>query len=521
MIVTWIVSEGITKVDGRWISDLASNRYRVLIPMKTLVGYGHTVSITVNVRDLLDNELDILIFSDVAVFAKNFNTDNLEFARKAKLLNKPIVVDICDIYSFRDAGAFKYYETLIGMADVVVANSNEMANSLSSQFDIPIVVIEDPYESTKQLPRFRPNSNLLKLVWFGYNRNLPALMEEILSLAQFSKQIPIKLSIVTNGDELLASGIVKFNQEHADSFYIEYLPWSHESTSSALESSDIVLIPNKMTDDGLVKSANRIIESLLAGRFICAHPTPSYLDFSDWVYVGDNLLEGIVWALNNPNLIEENILQAQEFVEKNYSPEKIGKKWNTLLSDLIENKTKARQKQSNEPVRLNLGCGDKILPDYINVDVVAARAGKKPDVISDLHKLTLFQNDYADEILSVHVVEHFWRWEVEDVLKEWIRGLKPGGKMIVECPNLKSACEEFLKNPDVAASGGPEGQRSMWVFYGDPRWQDPLMVHRWGYTPQSLSALLSSVGLVNVRQEAAQYKLREPRDMRIVAEKPR
>ena len=111
MIVTWIVSEGITKVDGRWISDLASNRYRVLIPMKALVGYEHTVSITVNVRDLLDNELDILIFSDVAVFAKNFNTDNLEFARKAKLLNKPIVVDICDIYSFRDAGAFKYYET--------------------------------------------------------------------------------------------------------------------------------------------------------------------------------------------------------------------------------------------------------------------------------------------------------------------------------------------------------------------------------------------------------------------------
>jgi len=46
------------------------------------------------------------------------------------------------------------------------------------------------------------------------------------------------------------------------------------------------------------------------------------------------------------------------------------------------------------------------------------------------------------------------------------------------------------------------------------------MVHRWGYTPQSLSRLLTEAGLVNARQEPAQFKLREPRDMRIVAEKP-
>ena len=57
------------------------------------------------------------------------------------------------------------------------------------------------------------------------------------------------------------------------------------------------------------------------------------------------------------------------------------------------------------------------------------------------------------------------------------------------------------------------------VFYGDPRWRDPLMVHRWGYTPYSLSNLLKETGLINVRQESAEYKLREPRDMRIVGEK--
>jgi hypothetical protein len=35
-----------------------------------------------------------------------------------------------------------------------------------------------------------------------------------------------------------------------------------------------------------------------------------------------------------------------------------------------------------------------------------------------------------------------------------------------------------------------------------------------------LTRLLSDAGLVEVRQEPAQFKLREPRDMRIVGVKP-
>ena len=171
-------------------------------------------------------------------------------------------------------------------------------------------------------------------------------------------------------------------------------------------------------------------------------------------------------------------------------------------------------------MKLNLGCGDKILPGYINVDVMESRRGLKPDVICDLHQLTPFENDSADEILSVHVIEHFWRWEVLDVLKEWIRVRKPGGKMIVECPNLISACQELLKDSDKTSGPGLEGQRSMWVFYGDPSWKDPYMVHRWGYTPSSLARLMHEAGLADIRQEPAQFKLREPRDMRVTGIKP-
>ncbi len=171
--------------------------------------------------------------------------------------------------------------------------------------------------------------------------------------------------------------------------------------------------------------------------------------------------------------------------------------------------------------KLNLGCGDKILPGYINVDVVDSRRGFKPDVICDLHRLTPFEDASVDEILSVHVIEHFWRWEVLDVLREWVRVLKPGGAMILECPNLLAAAAELLEDPEGRSGPGPEGQRTMWVLYGDPAWKDPYMIHRWAYTPASLADLMREAGLVNVRQEPAQFKLREPRDMRIVGEKAR
>ncbi len=171
-------------------------------------------------------------------------------------------------------------------------------------------------------------------------------------------------------------------------------------------------------------------------------------------------------------------------------------------------------------IKLNLGCGDKILDGYVNVDVVNERAGKSPDVVCDIKKLDKFDSNYADEVMAIHVVEHFDRWDIVEILREWSRVLKPGGKMILECPNLENACKEFLKDPINHSKPNQNGQRTMWVFYGDPSWRDPLMMHKWGYTPRSLAQVMHEAGLMDLKQEPAQYKLREPRDMRVTGLKP-
>lgn len=190
-----------------------------------------------------------------------------------------------------------------------------------------------------------------------------------------------------------------------------------------------------------------------------------------------------------------------------------------LFKSLLARKSNAQALLPAGSVRLNLGCGDKLLPGYVNVDVAEVRGGKRPDVLCDLRSLEPFSDGCAEEVMAIHVVEHFWYWEVVDILREWVRVLRPGGRLVLECPNLLAACQALLADPVSASGPGPEGQRSMWVLYGDPAWQDPLMCHRWAYTPASLTEVMLAAGLVDVRQEPAQFKQREPRDMRLVGMK--
>ena len=164
-------------------------------------------------------------------------------------------------------------------------------------------------------------------------------------------------------------------------------------------------------------------------------------------------------------------------------------------------------------MRLNLGCGRMVLDGWFNVDVVAnAKAPRPPEMLCDIRAVPLAAA-CADEVMAIHVLEHFYRWEVEDVLTEWARLLAPGGRMILEMPDLNLACENVL--------AGLTDQMGMWPLYGDPSHRDPYMCHRWAWTFRTLEPILLRVGLSDVRRAAPLYhKARLDRDMRVEARKP-
>lgn len=155
-----------------------------------------------------------------------------------------------------------------------------------------------------------------------------------------------------------------------------------------------------------------------------------------------------------------------------------------------------------DSICLDLGAGNKRRPGYITVDVSG-----NPDVHSDLRTLP-FPDGYADVVEAIHVIEHFYLWEVQPLLLEWRRVLKPGGLLVLECPNLELACLNFFKYPDQPAL-------SMWAFFGDPGHRDPLMCHKWGYTPGTLSLELIRAGFRNVKALPAKFHRKELRDMRV------
>jgi hypothetical protein len=522
----------VAEAGGRLTSPLASTRLRLLIPKAVLEARGHAVDLLQVDSASFDATVARLREFDAVVFKKTLERGQLvvDLFERAVASGIPTLFDLCDLRIDAASETGRRNLRMVRAADRVTTSTPALAEVLRTMDARDIRVITDPYEGPRGEPAWRPNADRLKVLWFGHLSNLDTTDGLVEELGAIGRHRPIQLTLVTGPEPGLLKRCKELNQRWRHALALRYEEWSPEVLWAALAATDVVAIPSRAdSPEKRVKSPNRIVESLWAGRCVIANPLPAYAPFAPWAFIDETIRDGLERALAEEDRIVERVRAAQAYIAEAHSPARIGEDWERAIAETIEAKRRPGAASMPAPspapapaaLRLNLGCGDKILPGYVNVDVAESRAGKQPDVLCDLHRLTPFADGSADEILSVHVVEHFWRWEVLDVLREWVRVLKPGGRMILECPNLISACEAFLADPDRMSGPGNEGQRTMWVFYGDPGWQDPLMVHRWGYTPQSLARLMQEAGLVNVRQEPAQFKLREPRDMRVVGEKRR
>ena len=121
-------------------------------------------------------------------------------------------------------------------------------------------------------------------------------------------------------------------------------------------------------------------------------------------------------------------------------------------------------------IKLNLGCGDKIVDDWVNVDYsLGARLSKIPffkqinkklklfnldwDKRIYLHDLTLpfpWNNSSIDEIYSSHTLEHLSRENGQKFLQECHRVLKKDGVIRIVVPDLQLIVDRY-NNGDILA----------------------------------------------------------------------
>ena len=250
-----------------------------------------------------------------------------------------LVIDICD-YPFRsDKGAVPaFYKTALTLADAVVVNSVRMAEQMTPHFGKPVTVIEDAVLGEPAAPRFAPAARL-NLLWFGHPSNLRFLEPWIRTLIEQGPK-PCRLTVVTQegfGVREAAASLSAQLAPSSASFEMVFVEWSLAATQRELERCDIAILPSDPAD--LRKSgasANRLAEVLQAGRFAVASPLQSYLALSHGAWVGENLLDGLRWALANREAVITRIQQGQQLVREKYAMNAIGRQWLEFFAELGE-----------------------------------------------------------------------------------------------------------------------------------------------------------------------------------------
>ena len=176
------------------------------------------------------------------------------------------------------------------------------------------------------------------------------------------------------------------------------------------------------------------------------------------------------------------------------------------------NKIKLLKNSSYSNRCLEIGPGLERIPGFETLDI---KPSSNVDYVFDCTKKLPFKDQTFKIIYASHVLEHIPWYQLEKVLKEWLRILKPGGCLELWVPDAVKICKAFvdaeLNNNNYIDMDGwykfnPDKDPCMWasgrIFtYGDgtgdpnnPNWHRALLSSRY------LTSLMHKVGLSDIRK---------------------
>ncbi len=142
--------------------------------------------------------------------------------------------------------------------------------------------------------------------------------------------------------------------------------------------------------------------------------------------------------------------------------------------------------------KLNLGCGDRKMHGFINVDL---RKDTNPDYIADVTKIHE-HFDEVDLIYACHVLEHFptkassfqpVTWS--ETLQSWYKTLKKDGVLRISVPDFRAGCEYFLTTGNI--------EDIYALVYGGQKYDFDFHYHCWTF--DTIKKALMDVGFKHVR----------------------
>ncbi len=141
-----------------------------------------------------------------------------------------------------------------------------------------------------------------------------------------------------------------------------------------------------------------------------------------------------------------------------------------------------------EKVNLHLGCGDKRIDGFINIDAMQTEAA---DLILNLADIrSQFQDNSVDYIYACHILEHLSRHTYFQVLNDLYQILKPEGMIRISVPDFEALAEYYIETRDLNEIRG--------TLFGGQR--DQFDFHCWTWDFKSLSEDLRKIGYQNIQR---------------------
>ena len=181
-------------------------------------------------------------------------------------------------------------------------------------------------------------------------------------------------------------------------------------------------------------------------------------------------------------------------------------------------------------MNLHLGCGNDYFDGWINVDKFdyvkgdTSRTNCVYDVKADVIGLP-FKDDCIDTILTVHVLEHFYRWDTLDILSDFYRVLKTGGYLVIEMPDL-DMCIQWYVNAKYDRHKGkllstPLGRlnKGFTQLYGNQWSRLEYETHKYVWSKNEITEVLENIGFKIIDIGNQVFFHMQKRDMRIIAVK--
>ena len=178
--------------------------------------------------------------------------------------------------------------------------------------------------------------------------------------------------------------------------------------------------------------------------------------------------------------------------------------WNFVVGTGYLNGKDRKEIPILHPINLHLGCGQRQLEGFLNIDIMPSSA---VDLLCDSRRLP-FPTGTVSRIETYHMIEHLPRHDFLEALFEWNRVLEEGGTLVIECPDFDATVKEYVEGKKFRINN----------IFGLQRY--PGDYHLFGYTFDDLAEMLKGLGFREIQQETpTDYHAPDEPSLRLTAVK--